>query len=181
MKNITYIILVITSLFVISCEGELNKEEVTSEETNIYISDSATALKALLYDKVNEESQINAEIALQSIIELFETSSIDTLTNEHPIDIYVIYGTELWAEYDEEETFQITLAHQTVENKVPYEYRVTLIYEPSKFTQIKEFDLRHKRDLNTIAHFTIAVKDSPGFKKTLLSSPIKIEIIKEEI
>jgi hypothetical protein len=165
----------------LSCEVGSKGEEVPDVGTEVYINDSTTKLKTILFDKVQDESQINPEIALESIVDLFESSSIDTTTNEQPINLYVIYDTDVWDEYDEDETFQITMAHQTVESQVLYEYRITLIYEPSRFTGIKEFDLRFEKDAKSISDFKKKVIESPGYIKSLHSTPVRIEIIKEEI
>jgi hypothetical protein len=181
MKKSINILLVLTSLFLISCHEEQNKKEVISDKAEIYISESAIELKSILFKKVQKESEINVEIALQSIIELYEDSAIDTASNEEPIDLYVIYGVGLWDEYGEDETFQITFAHQAVEHEILYEYRISFNYEPAKFGQIIKFDLRYNRSTDIIEQFKHAVRDSRGFKKALRLSPTKIEIIKEEI
>lgn len=179
--NNTRIVLVIMTLLIFSCEGESKNNKVTNDKPEIYISDSATTFKKLLFDKVDHESEINSIVALQSIIEQYENSQSDTTSDENPIDIYVIYDTDLWDEFEEKETFQITFAHQTIENEILYEYRITLIYEPKQFASIKEFDLRYDNNNNNLEDFTISVRNSPGFKKSIQLTPFKINVIKEEI
>lgn len=173
--------MLISTLLTVSCKEDLDEKNVSNEQTEVYISESANSLKELLLNRVKKTSRINAEIALKSIIELFEKSLIDTTSSEEPIDIYVIYGIDFWEENEEYETFQITLAHQVVENEVLYENRISLTYKPDDFEQIREFDQRFRRGLDNLKEFRMVVEDSPGFKKSLLSTPIKIEIIKEEI
>lgn len=174
-------ILAASTLLVFSCSGELNKEEVTHEKTEITIDESAIKLKAQLLNKVKKEADIDLKIALESIIELYNTSSVDTTTNEETIDLYVIYGTAIWEESDEAETFQITLAHQAVENEILFEYRCTFIYHPKEFREIQEFDRRCIKPFDDLEAFIRDVQASPGFKKALRLTPVKIEIEKEEI
>jgi hypothetical protein len=181
MKLIAQITLGITLLLFTSCTGDLNDDQAAHENIDVHISDSASAFKELLLKRVKKQSEINAEIALQSILELFETNSNYTVSNEEAIDIYVIYSIGTWGEYDVGETFQIAFAHQTVEDKDLYEYSVTFIYESSKFARIKEFDARYDASIDNIEEFKSLVRDSPGFKKSILSSPKKIVIEKVEI
>lgn len=168
------------TLLIFSCEGE-SKNNVNNDEPEIYISESAASLKKTLLNKVDDITEINSNVALKSIIEQFENSQNDSLSEDNPIDIYVIYDTDTCDEFDEKETFQITFAHQTIENEVLYEYRITLIYEPKQFASIKEFDLRFDKSKNNLDDFEITVRNSPGFKNSLLLNPIKINVSKEEI
>jgi len=180
MNNIR-IFLAIMTLLIFSCDGESNNNKVTIDKPEIYVSDLATSFKKMLFNKVDQESEINSNVALQSIIEQYENSQSDTTSVENPIDIYVIYDTDVWDEFDEKETFQITFAHQAIENEVLYEYRVTLIYEPKRFASINEFELRYAKNKNNLEDFKISVRNSPGFKQSLQLTPIKIDVIKEEI
>ena len=104
-------------------------------------------------------------------------------TNEKPIDIYAIYDSDYWQENRESETFEITFAHQVVEesNGPLYEYRITLIYSTEPFEGIEEFDLRFPRDKDDLDSYKKSIKQSKGFKKASTIDEQRIEIIKEKI
>ena len=55
-----------------------------------------------------------------------------------------------------------------------------MIYKPSEFKGIAEFDLRHDT-ASDLRQFEKSIKGSDGFKKGLKIKPLKVELIKERI
>lgn len=142
---------------------------------------STGELEKIVAKHLNGESDLNPEIALKSIIELYQNTKDEVVeSNENPIDIYVIYGTDYWKEYAE--TFEIIFAHQKVDqnNGVLYEFRIDLIYDPSNFKGVEEFSVGYDSTMD-IEDFKNSVIKSIGFQKAFKIEPRKIEIIKEQI
>ncbi len=160
-----------------------NSQQVWKEyENNLTVTRGSTEeLKKIIDKNLNGKSELNPKIALESIIELYNNTKNEVVvSNEKPIDIYVIYGTDHWKE--DAETFEIAFAHQKVDKKNAnlYEYRIDMVYDSSDFKEIQEFNVRFDSTLG-IDEFKKAVTKSIGFQKALNIKPKKIEIVKEQI
>jgi hypothetical protein len=169
------IILILVSILLLGCNSSEKKG------TEIIVKGQADKLKNILDSNLNGKTELNPEIALNSIIELYQSNkNLIVESNEKPIDIYVIYGTDYWKE--DAETFEIAFAHQKVDPNDGnlYEYRIDMIYEPSEFKGIAEFDLRHN-STSDLKQFEKSIKESDGFKKGLKIKPLKVEVNKERI
>ena len=158
-----------------------NSGQFRSENSKIIRKGGTEELDKIITENLKGESDFNPEIAFKSIIELYqENKNIVVESNENPIGIYVIYGTDYWKE--DSETFELSFSHQKVDsnNGNLYEYRIDMIYEPNDFKGIEEFDVRYNSNMN-IGDFKKSVIESIGFKKAFDIEPTKIEIIKEQI
>jgi thioredoxin-related protein len=174
MKRLTIYILFI---FFVGCNSN------GKEKSNIFISNSAELLGSIVTKNLNTNSEINPEISLNSIIRFYDiTRHQKVISKEEPIDLYVIYGTDIWQENAETETFEITFANQHVSatDKVLYENRITLIYDFTDFVDIDEFTLYYEKNQN-IENFKQSVKESIGYKMAQSKTPKRIEIIREQI
>jgi len=142
---------------------------------------STEELEKIVAKNMKGESDLNPEIALKSIVELYQNTKDEVVeSNENPIDIYVIYGTDYWKEYAE--TFEIIFAHQKVDQNDGnlYEYRIDIIYDPTDFKGIEEFSVGYDSTMD-IEDFKNSAIKSIGFQKAFKIEPRKIEIIKEQI
>ena len=166
------LILILFSFIFVSCnlKGEKIKTVGATEK-----------LEKIISNNINNRKGINPKIALNLILEFYKENDKNSIkTKETPIELYVIYNTDYWTENSK--TFEITFANQIVEriDSILYEYRITLIYNPKEFEGIKEFDLRYTNKDN-LEFFKTQIQQSVGYNKALLSKPIMIEIIREEI
>jgi len=169
------IILILVSILFLGCNSS------GKNGTKIIVKGQVGKLEKIVDANLNGKSELNPEIAMNSIIELYQSnknSKVDS--NEEPIDVYVIYGTDYWKE--DAETFEIVFAHQNVDQNDGnlYEYRIDMVYEPLEFKGIVEFDLRHDSTFD-LRQFKKSIKESDGFKKALEVKPLKVELIKEQI
>ncbi|WP_452231335.1 hypothetical protein [Lacinutrix sp. MEBiC02595] len=160
-----------------------NSGQILNETENpkIIKKGATEELEKIIAENLKGKSEINPEIALKSIIELYQKNeNIAIESNEKPIGIYVIYGTDYWKE--DSETFELCFAHQKVDsnNGNLYEYRIDMIYEPNNFKGIEEFDVRYNSNMD-IVNFKKSIIISIGFKKAFDIEPTKVEIIKEQI
>ncbi len=151
--------------------------------TKIVVKGQVDKLEKIVHNNLNNESELNPEIVLNSIVELYlSDKNIIVGSNENPIDIYVTYGTDFWRENNKNKTFEISIAHQKVgENDgILYEYRIDMIYKPTEFKGITGFNLGYN-PTSDLGQFKKSIKESDGFKKALKIKPIRVEIIKERI
>jgi hypothetical protein len=154
---------------------------IEKKGSKIILKGQVDKLEKNVDSNLNGNSELNPEIALNSILELYLTDkSIKVKSNEKPIDIYVIYGVGYCKE--DAESFEIAFAHQMVDQNDGnlYEYRIDMIYEPSEFKEITEFDMRHD-STSDLKQFRKAIEESVGFQKAIKLKPMKIELIKEQI
>ena len=173
--KISKIILILTSVLFLGCNSN------GKNGTKIIVKGQADNLKKIVDANLNGKSELNPEIALNSIVELCQSNkNISVESNEKPIDIYVIYGTDYWKE--DAETFEIAFSHQKVDQNDGnlYEYRIDMIYEPSEFKEIAKFDMRYDPTLD-LKQFKKSIRESNGFQKALKMKPVKVEIIKKRI
>lgn len=155
-------------------------DSAINDYPEIVTSGSTEGLEKIIARSRNGTDELTPELALNSIIELFKGLDEDQMgLSEKPIDLYVVYGTEYWVA--NKETFEITFAHQLLEDSLLYEYRITLIYKPEYFDGIEGLDLRYSNDNDDLTSFTTEVQQSIGYMKASTLSPYRIEIIKEEI
>ena len=169
------ILLILVSILFLGCNSS-GKNGI-----KIIVKGQVDKLEKIVDSNSNGKSELNPETALISIIELYQANKKITVeSNEKPIDIYVIYGADYWKE--DAETFEIAFAHQKVDqnNGNLYEYRIDMIYKPTGFKEIEEFDLRYDSTLD-IKQFEKSIRESHGFQKALKTKPMKVEIIKEQI
>ena len=169
------IILILVSFLFLECNSSVKNGN------NIIRKGQVDKLEKIVDANLNGNSELNPEIALNSIAELYQSNTnIMVESNEKPIDIYVIYGTDYWKE--DAETFEIAFAHQNVDQNDGnlYEYRIDMIYEPSDFKEITEFDLRHD-STSDLKEFIKSIEVSDGFQKAMKIKPLRIELIKEQI
>jgi len=169
------IILILVSILFLGCNPS------GKNGTKIIVKGQVDKLKKIVDANLNDKSELNPETALNSIIELYQANkNITVESNEKPIDIYVIYGTDYWKE--EAKTFEISFAHQRVDQNDGnlYEYRIDMIYIPAEFKEMAEFDLRYDSTLD-LKQFEKSIRESHGFQKALKTKPMKVEIIKEQI
>ena len=151
-----------------SCQSPTNKVEIWNPEL----------LKSII-----KKQDLNPSVAFESIISAYKKNQSNKIkTKENPIDIYVLYDTDIWKEYQQNETFEITFAHQNVNpiDSILYEHRITFIYPPKEFTSIEAFDTRLSNS-SSLDMFKLKVLNSVGFKKAFNATPKKIEIVKEAI
>ena len=151
--------------------------------TKIVVKGQVDKLEKIVDTNLNGESELNPEIALNSIVELYlSNKNITVESNENPIDIYVTYGTDYWRENTDNKTFEISIAHQKVDQNDGnlYEYRIDIIYNPTEFKGITNFDLGYN-STSDLEQFKKSMKESDGFKKALKIKPMRVEIIKEQI
>jgi len=156
---------------------------ISSEKNEIRIitKGQVDKLEKIVNSHLNSKFELSPETALNSIIELYQDNkNINVKSNEKPIDIYVIYGTDYWKE--NAKTFEISFAHQKVEPNDGnlYEYRIDMVYKPIEFKEINEFDLRYDSTLD-LKEFEKSIRESKGFQKAVKTKPIKVIIIKEQI
>src|SRR5690606_13391136 len=112
------IIPILVSILFLGC----NSSE--KNERKIVIKGQVDKLEEIVGVNLKGNSEMNPEIALNSIVELYQSNKSTIVeSNEKPIDIYVIYGTDYWKE--DAETFEIAFAHQKVDQNDGnlYEYR----------------------------------------------------------
>jgi hypothetical protein len=169
------IILILVSILFLGCNSS------GKNRNKIILKGQVEKLEQIVYSNLNGNSELNPIIALNSIVELYQSNKNITLeSNEKPIDIYVIYRTDYWK--DDAKTFEITFAHQKVDQNDGnlYEYRIDMIYEPSDFKEIMEFYLRHD-STSDLKEFKKSIEESDGFQKALKIKPMKIELTKEQI
>ncbi|NHF61623.1 hypothetical protein FK220_019920 [Flavobacteriaceae bacterium TP-CH-4] len=169
------IILILVSILFLGCNSS------GKNGSKIILKGQVDKLEQIVNSNLNGNSELNPVIALNSIVELYQSNKSSTVeSNEKPIDIYVIYGTDYWK--DDAKTFEIAFAHQKVDQNDGnlYEYRIDMIYEPSDFKEIAEFDLRHD-STSDLKEFKKSIEESDGFQKALKIKPMKIELIKEQI
>jgi len=177
MNKILSILSFVAVLLFMSCSNQgQNKQPITKKG-------AVEKLEQVIEKFKGKDEKITPSIALNAILEIYNSKRTITETNEKPIDLYVIYDYGYWQENRESETFEITFAHQVVEepNGPLYEYRITMIYDTQLFEGIKEFDLRYSRDKDDLDSYKGAIMQSNGFKMASSTEAKRIEIIKEDI
>ena len=160
-----------------SCSNPKQKEQLITKKGSV------ENLEKIIEKLKDEDQNITPNIALNAILELYKSNNAKTITNEKPIAMYVLYDSDYWNENRTAETFDITFAHQVVEqvNGPLFEYRITLIYNTEPFKGIEAFFLKFRTDTDNLDSFIQSIKNSKGFKKALTHKEQLIELIKEEL
>lgn len=151
------------------------------EKTPVFYFSDDVLFKKNIKEKIQNIEFITTELILDSILKYIEDSEKLVInSNEKPIKLYVLYGVDYMI--DDEKTFQITIAHQKINpiTKELNEHRVELHYLPSKFSDVKEDDIRLE-DEEKINVFLERVRKSKGFIRSLNHKPMRILVESEEI
>lgn len=162
---------------IFGCAGETQNEQLLIRKGSV------SKLEISIEKHTKTGNKITPETALLAILDIYKSKDKYIETNEKPIDIYVMYGTDYWTENQKSKTFELTFAHQVVEspNGQLYEYRIDMIYDTQELSHLEQLDYRFPRDEDDIDVYREFIKELEGFRLASGLEPQSIRIVKEKI